>query len=108
MSYSAKDCSLIIHVEDTGAGISKQDLPKLFNKFGKLERTASQNSEGIGLGLTIVKAIVERAGGKVVALSDGPGKGSTFCFSIFTPIFENKLLEPPSPILRDLASIEKE
>ena len=79
---------MVIHVEDTGAGIAKQDLPKLFNKFGKLERTALQNSEGIGLGLTIVKAIVERAGGKVVALSDGPGKGSTFCFSMTTPVVE--------------------
>lgn len=63
VSYSVANTSLIFHISDTGVGIAKQDLPKLFNRFGKLERTASQNSEGIGLGLTIVKAIVEKAGG---------------------------------------------
>jgi len=45
---------LVVHVNDTGVGISAEDLPKLFNKFGKLQRTAEMNSEGIGLGLTIV------------------------------------------------------
>ena len=46
---------LVLHVEDTGVGIMSQDFPKLFSRFGKLQRTASINSEGIGLGLTIVK-----------------------------------------------------
>ena len=50
---------LVLHVEDTGVGIMSQDFPKLFSRFGKLQRTASINSEGIGLGLTIVKQIVE-------------------------------------------------
>ncbi len=93
VSYSIEKQSLVMHVVDTGTGIAKQDLPKLFNKFGKLERTAEQNSEGIGLGLTIVKAIVKKAGGKVVALSDGPGRGSTFCFSMITPVFESDLMK---------------
>ena len=46
-------------VLDTGSGIEKADLPKLFSRFGKLQRTAKINHEGIGLGLTIVKKIVE-------------------------------------------------
>ena len=46
---------LVIHVEDTGAGIAKVDFPKLFTRFGKLQRTAEMNGEGIGLGLMIVK-----------------------------------------------------
>ncbi len=89
MSYNVQHSSLVIHVKDTGVGIAKQDLPKLFNRFGKLERTAQQNSEGIGLGLTIVKAIVEKADGSVVALSDGLGEGSTFCFSMKARAFKN-------------------
>ena len=44
---------LTVHVKDTGAGIEPEDIPKLFSRFGKLQRTADQNQEGIGLGLTI-------------------------------------------------------
>ena len=44
-----------MYVKDTGAGIAQEDIPKLFNRFGKLHRTAEMNHEGIGLGLTIVK-----------------------------------------------------
>ena len=52
-----------MHVSDTGAGISDDELPQLFSRFGKLQRTAEINHEGIGLGLTIVKSIVELHGG---------------------------------------------
>ena len=51
--------ALVVHIEDTGAGIEKEDFSKLFSLFGKLARTASQNSDGIGLGLTIVKQIID-------------------------------------------------
>ena len=81
-SFDRKKELLVVHVNDTGSGIAEDDLPKLFNKFGKLHRTAEMNSEGLGLGLTIVQGIVESAGGKIVALSPGLGQGSTFCFSM--------------------------
>ena len=64
---------LIVHVEDTGVGIEADDISKLFSKFGKLHRTADINSEGLGLGLTIVKQIVEAGGGKVNVESEGQG-----------------------------------
>ena len=60
-------------------------MPKLFNRFGVLARTAKMNNEGIGLGLTIVKQIVELADGTVTAHSDGKGRGSRFCFSMKMP-----------------------
>ena len=44
---------LMVHVVDSGVGISHKDIDKLFKKFGKLKRTAHINSEGIGLGLII-------------------------------------------------------
>ena len=69
-------------MNDTGVGISAEDLPKLFNKFGKLQRTAEMNSEGIGLGLTIVQGIVESSGGEIVVRSPGLNQGSSFCFSM--------------------------
>ena len=65
MSYDDDSKLLVVQVTDTGSGIHKNDLPKLFSKFGKLHRTANMNSDGIGLGLTIVKQIVEKSGGKV-------------------------------------------
>ena len=72
----------MVHVEDTGAGISAEDFPKLFRRFGKLQTTAGMNSEGIGLGLTIVQQIVELSGGTVGVHSDGLGKGTIFGFSM--------------------------
>ena len=81
-SYNRKKELLVVHVNDTGSGIAEEDLSKLFNKFGKMHRTAEMNSEGLGLGLTIVQGIIEKAGGKIVALSPGLGQGSSFCFSM--------------------------
>ena len=69
-------------VSDTGAGIASEDIPKLFTRFGKLHRTAQMNSEGIGLGLTIVNQIVEQCGGSVKVESKGLGHGSTFIFTM--------------------------
>ena len=63
--YSDPLCSIIVQVEDTGVGIAQEDLEKLFFRFGKLHRTSEMNSEGIGLGLMIVKKIVEESGGTV-------------------------------------------
>jgi len=56
-------------VIDTGSGIASEDLNRLFSMFGKLHRTADLNHEGIGLGLTIVKQIVEKCGGVIGVFS---------------------------------------
>ena len=63
INYRRQEKLLVVHVQDTGAGIAEDDFPQLFTRFGKLHRTAEMNSEGIGLGLTIVKNIVELSGG---------------------------------------------
>ena len=54
VSYDFDD-NLFICVQDTGVGIAKKDIGQVFTRFGKLQRTAEMNSEGLGLGLTIVK-----------------------------------------------------
>ena len=71
-----------VAVRDTGVGIGPKEIPHLFKKFGKLYRTAEINSQGIGLGLLIVKQIVESNKGKVWVESEGPGHGSTFSFNM--------------------------
>ena len=54
VNYDPVKNLLIGQVRDTGAGINKDDLPKLFSKFGKIHRAAESNHDGIGLGLAIV------------------------------------------------------
>ena len=82
MCYSSEKEKLKLQVRDTGSGIAESDASKLFSRFGKLARTQNVNQEGIGLGLTIVKSIVEASGGKVKLYSAGVNKGSTFQFSM--------------------------
>ena len=81
-AYDCKKCLLVGHVRDTGVGIEKEDQCKLFSRFGKLLRSAQMNHEGIGLGLTIVKQIVEQCDGSIDVVSRGTGKGCTFRFSM--------------------------
>lgn len=70
-----------IEVEDTGRGISPDDLPTIFNRFVQLEADRGQRLRGSGLGLSICKALVAAHGGDIGVVSD-PGKGSTFWFTL--------------------------
>ncbi len=69
--------SVAILFRDKGVGISPADLKRVFKRFYRVEGT-SPGVKGTGLGLFIVKNIVERHGGKVTAESKGPGEGTTF------------------------------
>lgn len=84
VSFSQNNDMIQIHVSDTGEGISKEDLPKLFQKFGVVgsDYLTKQNTQGTGLGLYLSKSIIELQGGKIWVESDGEGKGSTFSFSL--------------------------
>ena len=81
-NYDSSDKSLVVKVKDTGVGIKAKDRQLLFSQFGRLHRTAEFNKDGIGLGLTIVKQIVEASGGIVSVHSDGAGQGSSFVFNM--------------------------
>ena len=89
MSYDSIEGVLHGSVRDTGRGIAPEDMPKLFSRFGKLARTADVNNEGIGLGLTIVKSIVQQHDGEVNVESPGVNKGSTFSFWMKMCLFED-------------------
>ena len=67
-----------ITVSDTGAGISADFLPYVFDRFRQAEQGFTRSHGGLGLGLAIVKHLVEMHGGDVRAMSDGPHMGATF------------------------------
>jgi PAS domain S-box-containing protein len=67
-----------ISVKDNGVGIAPEALPKVFDLFSQAERSLARSEGGLGIGLTMVKSLVEMHGGSAVARSEGLGKGSEF------------------------------
>jgi signal transduction histidine kinase len=76
-----QDGAVVISVTDTGSGIFADDLPFVFERFYRADRSRTRTSGGTGLGLTIAKRIVEAHGGSIEAKSE-LGKGSTFTFTL--------------------------
>lgn len=73
--------NLKISVNDTGIGIRQEDITKLFHSFERVNLNETQNIQGAGLGLTLVRYLLELMGGKIEAFSEY-GKGSTFSFEL--------------------------
>lgn len=69
-------------VSDTGIGIPNDEMPRLFSKFSRGKDVKRLNAGGTGLGLYVVKMIIEGNRGKVWVESDGEGKGSRFIIEL--------------------------
>ena len=78
---------------DSGKGIAAEEIPLLCKKFGKLYRTAEMNTDGIGLGLMISKALIEANGGKLKIASKGIDRGSVFDFTMSMISYSNLIVE---------------
>lgn len=78
ISLSGDGSTRVIRVTDTGIGIAPQFLPRVFDRFWQVDDGSRRQFPGLGLGLSIVKHLVELHGGVVEASSEGPGRGSTF------------------------------
>jgi CheY-like chemotaxis protein len=75
---SATADHIAFEVRDNGSGISQDLLPYVFEPFVQSDRTLDRAQGGLGIGLSLVKGLIEMHGGTVCAVSDGPRRGSTF------------------------------
>ena len=95
--FKNNQTKLIITITDTGHGIKKEDIDRLFKKFERLEEDRNTSIEGTGLGLAITESLAELMGGKITVISDY-GKGSTFKFVVIQEIVNVEVKEESSNI----------
>lgn len=76
------DDGVVVNVRDSGAGLTAAQIARLFQPFSQVHDTMQQTRAGTGLGLYISKGVVEQHGGRIWALSDGPGRGTEFSFTL--------------------------
>jgi signal transduction histidine kinase len=91
------DCSqdqAVVQVRDDGSGIAPEFLPHLFDLFAQ---APEHNGRGLGIGLALVRNLVERHGGTISAQSDGPGRGSTFTIRLPLAQHAAPTGRPPAP-----------
>lgn len=98
---SEDEIRLEIAVRDTGIGIKKEDMDKLFQSFQQVDSKRNRNIEGTGLGLAIARKFVNLMGGEISVESEYE-KGSTFSFWVPQKIFDDK----PSIVVKDISSIK--
>jgi signal transduction histidine kinase/CheY-like chemotaxis protein len=70
--------NVVVRVKDSGIGIVADTLPRVFDMFMQVDRSLNGSQGGLGIGLTLVKRLVQMHGGSIEARSEGPGKGSEF------------------------------
>ncbi len=87
LTATGKGNMVEVAVSDTGAGIPEEDLPKIFDRFYRADKSRARATGGRGLGLAISKGLVEAHGGTMRVESE-PGEGSTFTFSI--PVYREE------------------
>jgi CheY-like chemotaxis protein/anti-sigma regulatory factor (Ser/Thr protein kinase) len=99
------DGHIRIIVSDTGKGIPPELLPRIFDRFHQIDPSSPRRHGGLGLGLALVKHLVELHGGKVEAASEGAGRGATFTVTL--PLAtESELIAAEPPALAALAAGE--
>jgi signal transduction histidine kinase len=82
LTYERKPGAVWIVVQDTGVGIPQDQLERVFEEFHQVEDHMTRRHGGMGLGLSIARALVEAHNGRIWAESEGPGRGSTFYISL--------------------------
>jgi signal transduction histidine kinase/CheY-like chemotaxis protein len=89
------DEEVVISIKDTGIGLKADMLPRVFDLFVQAEHATDRAAGGLGIGLTLVKRLIQLHGGDVVAKSDGPNRGSEFIVTL--PLGTMQAAEGESP-----------
>jgi CheY-like chemotaxis protein len=87
---------VVVVVRDTGIGIATEHLGHIFEMFSQAAPALERSQGGLGIGLSLVKGLVELHGGTIEARSAGPGKGSEFV--VHLPMVENPVPAPQGPV----------
>jgi PAS domain S-box-containing protein len=95
--------TVAVRVRDTGIGIPPQMLPRIFEMFTQVDRSLERAQGGLGIGLTLVRRLVEMHGGSVEAHSDGPGTGSEFIVRL--PLVRDVTADSPRAAADDDAAV---
>jgi CheY-like chemotaxis protein len=95
----AEEGQAVIRCRDTGVGLAPELLDRIFDPFVQADTTLDRAGGGIGVGLTLVRALVELHGGTVEARSDGPGQGSEFIVRL--PLSRPATVVAPRPAVRN-------
>jgi PAS domain S-box-containing protein len=95
LSANVEDGQAVISVKDTGVGIPGESLSKVFEMFTQIGRGAQRSQGGLGIGLALVKRLVELHGGSVEATSEGVGRGSTFVVRL--PLAQDSEMQLDTP-----------
>ena len=82
----------VVSVSDTGIGIPAESLGTVFDMFSQVDRSIERSTGGLGIGLALVRGLVEMHGGTVAAASDGPGRGSVF--TVRLPAVPHRAVRP--------------
>jgi PAS domain S-box-containing protein len=88
LAAERRDQDIIVSVRDNGIGIPAESLRSIFDMFSQVDRSIERSTGGLGIGLALVKGLVEMHGGTVTAESPGVGKGSTF--TVRLPALESR------------------
>jgi PAS domain S-box-containing protein len=92
VSLQQVDSQAQITVSDNGQGIGNDFLPHIFQRFRQADASTTRSHGGLGIGLSIVKSLVELHGGTVSVVSDGKGKGSAFTITLPIPADTDRLI----------------
>lgn len=97
LTASADQNTVEVRVRDSGIGIPAEMLPKIFDVFMQVDNSIERTHEGLGIGLNLVKNLVEMHGGTVSVHSDGEGKGSEFIVRLPRVLASNIEIKPKKP-----------